>query len=526
MFIQSLKGVIILIQQFTQSLKHLSLRYLTILGSTITVVVFLILYFSFKIFWKHELDIQHSLNRQMFEVERVETVLQMEELELRASLEDYAAWTTMAEFVQTPSQEFINDSIGPHAFVSALIDSAIIFSPEGEVVWNGTFDGEHVTDRALVDLTDPTIVNNILSVAHQASEQEIESFVEYARIGQSATMIASSRICLSDATQCKHGYLVFIRKIRDEFVAQLELATGVGIHILTGEHPPVVRENTHIVIRNDILSNGAIRIEVENNEKLPPFFSWQGAIALSLFSLIMFVVNLQVMNFFIKPFTKAQRYLKQFQHSDGSLPNEDTFISKEARDFARQLNSVISELEESRALLKMQSTIDSLTGIANRRHLYDTANTYIELEQYHYIAVVIVDIDHFKLYNDTYGHIEGDRALVEVAQCLSAVETPYQHLVARYGGEEFCIIMANDMPIILEPYVSQLIASVNALNIPHHTSATAEFITISAGATTAHVDHYDELSAMIQAADRALYRVKETGRNHYRIEPKHDSSPV
>lgn len=86
--------------------------------------------------------------------------------------------------------------------------------------------------------------------------------------------------------------------------------------------------------------------------------------------------------------------------------------------------------------------------------------------------------------------------------------------------------MVNDMPIDLEPYVSQLVASVNALNIPHHTSATAEFITISVGATTAHIDHYDELSAMIQAADRALYRVKETGRNHYRIEPKHDTSPV
>lgn len=515
-----------MIEQLTQKFKHLSLRSLTMIGSTITVILFLVCYFSFKVFWKHEQDVQQSFERQMFEVERVETVLQMEALELRASIEDYAAWTTLANYVEAPSEQFIQESIGPHAFVSALIDSVIIFSPQGEVVWNGTFDGEHVTDRTLVDVTDPTIVNSILSVAYQASEQEIESFVEYARIGQSATMIASSRICLSDATQCKHGYLVFIRKIRDEFIAQIELATGVGIHILTAEHPPVVKENTHILIRNDILSNGAIRIEVENNEKLPPFFSWQWAIALSLFSVIMFVVNLQVMNFFIKPFTKAQRYLKQFQHSGGSLPNEDTFISKEARDFARQLNSVISELEESRALLKMQSTIDSLTGIANRRHLYDTANTYIELEQYHYIAVVIVDIDHFKLYNDTYGHIEGDRALAEVAKCLSAVETPYQHLVARYGGEEFCIIMANDMPIDLEPYVSQLVASVNALNIPHHTSSTAEFITISVGATTAHIDHYDELSAMIQAADRALYRVKETGRNHYRIEPKHDTSPV
>lgn len=513
-------------KKLIHSIKHLSLRYLTILGSTVTVVVFLSFYFSYKIFWKHDQDVEHSLKRQMFEIERVETVLQMEELELRASIEDYAAWTSMANYVQAPTDEFINDSIGAHAFISSLIDSAIIFSPHGDVVWYGTFDGEHVINRSLVDLDNPTLVNSILSAASSSSRQQIESFVQYARIKDSAAMIASSRICLSDATECDYGYLVFIRKVRKEFLAQLVLATGVDIKVLPPTAPQVAGPNTYILTRPDVLSSDAIRIQVTHNEKLPPFFSWQGVLALSVFSLIMFVVNLQVMNFFIKPFIKAQHYLKRFQQSGGSLPSEEAFISKEARDFARQLNSVISELEENRALLKKQSTIDSLTGIANRRYLYDTANSFIEQEQYHYIGVVIVDVDHFKLYNDTYGHIAGDQALIQVAQTLNSVHTPYQHLVARYGGEEFCIIIASDTPIELEPYVKQLVTSVREKKIPHSQSVTADCITVSAGATTAHIDHYGELSFMIQTADRALYQVKANGRNHYKIEPKHDLSPV
>lgn len=157
--------MVVLIEQLTQKFKHLSLRSLTMIGSTITVILFLVCYFSFKVFWKHEQDVQQSFERQMFEVERVETVLQMEELELRASIEDYAAWTTLANYVEVPSEQFIQESIGPHAFVSALIDSAIIFSPSGKLIWNGTFDGEHVISRPIVDLNDPKVVENILSSA-------------------------------------------------------------------------------------------------------------------------------------------------------------------------------------------------------------------------------------------------------------------------------------------------------------------------------------------------------------------------
>ncbi|EGA65034.1 GGDEF family protein [Vibrio brasiliensis LMG 20546] len=515
-----------MIEQLTQKFKHLSLRSLTMIGSTITVILFLVCYFSFKVFWKHEQDVQQSFERQMFEVERVETVLQMEELELRASIEDYAAWTTLANYVEVPSEQFIQESIGPHAFVSALIDSAIIFSPSGELIWNGTFDGEHVISRPIVDLNDPKVVENILSSAKQAPSDYINSFVRYARIKDSAAMVASSRICLSDAQHCDKGYLVFVRKIRDEFIQQLELATGVDIRVLPRSHSSAPIVNTHVLNFEDILSDNMIKIEVSHNEKMPDFFSWQGVAAVTAFSVIMFVVNLLVMNFFIKPFIKSQRALRQFHQSGGQLPSEDNFISKEARDFARQLNRLIAELEDSRAQLKQQSTIDPLTGIANRRYLYDSAKEYIETLRYRYISVVIVDIDHFKLYNDSYGHIAGDKALNQIAQTLKQAPTQYEHLVARYGGEEFCIVLACDSPIEIEPYVSSLVTSVQQLNIENSQSPTAECVTISVGATSGQIERYHQLSALIQFADRALYQVKDTGRNNYKIAPKHELSPV
>lgn len=510
-----------MVEALVQRFKHFSLKRLTIIGSTITVILFLAFTLAFKLFWQYGQDLQESFERQMFEVERVETVLHMEELELRASLEDYAAWTTLADYVDAPSEEFIRDSIGPHAFQSALIDSAIIFSPSGQVVWQGTFDGKQVANRSVIDLSDQRSIDRILFSAMQTPESSVHSFVKYARIGQATAMIASSRICLSDASNCNHGYMVFIRRIRAEFIEQLELATGVGIRILPPSDITPVADNTHIMYISDIMSDHAIRIEVSHNEKLPAFIAWQQVAAVSLFSLIMFVVNLYVVNFFIKPFTKARKYLLQFHNSGGKLPSEDSFVSKEARDFACQFNSVITELEQSRALLKQQSIIDSLTGIANRRHLYDTAKTYIESSQYSYLGVVIIDIDHFKLYNDTYGHIAGDKALTKIAQTLQSVEIAYPHLVARYGGEEFCIVIAAHSEVDFTPYVRELVAAVKALAIEHSQSTTSEVVTVSVGATAAKMGSYRQFSALIQTADYALYQVKHSGRNNYKMETKH-----
>ncbi|NOI81998.1 diguanylate cyclase [Vibrio tubiashii] len=499
--------------------KHLSIRQITIFVSMIAAVLFLFFYLSFKLFWSYGQALEQSKARQQFELERVNTVLRMEELEIRASVEDYAAWTSMARYVDNPDPLFIADSIGSHAFSSKHIDAIVIFDPQGNTVWSGAYNGESVVDMEFLALEDHAVVNKVLSRAFNASQNAIESFLDYATFDGSVFMAASSRICLSDGQQCQHGYLLFIRKIREQFIKDIEASTGVGISIYPAQGSVAdVGLNNTVLYRSALIDDEVkIAINVSHNETLPEFLPTAEIAALSLFALITFMVNLHVVTNLIKPLKAAQQYLKQFQKSGDRLPSEDTFVSKEMRSFARQINDLITELEDKRAILKEQSTIDALTQIANRRSLFETAHNLIENLKYKYIAVVLIDVDHFKLFNDNYGHLEGDAALRKVAKALQAVETPYEKLVSRYGGEEFCILIAGDHPLEINDYLEQLVVQVREIKLEHEYSSTSNVLTISVGATSGQLTSYNQLTRRFQQADQALYEAKNNGRNGFQV---------
>lgn len=504
--------------------KQFSLRQLAFIGSTLTVALFLLCYLGFKAVWSHERALQASLDRQLFEVERVETVLAMEELELRASVEDYAAWSTMANYVISPTQDFVEKSIGKHAFISKIIDGIIIFDNKNNPVWTGYFNGTEVVNQSFIALENAQTVSRLLAKASRSTISTISSYVDYASYQNSAYMIASARICTSDAIDCGFGYLVFIRKIRPEFVAQIELATGVDISVAPSndiEKPNTRKvDNQHYLYKQDTLDNRVIQFKIDHNERLPAFISWQEMAALAFFAFVMFIVNLYVVNFFIAPLREAEGYLKRFGRNGDKLPNADSFVSKEMRSFAHKINAIIVELEEKRAILKQQSNIDVVTGIANRRFLYHQAKHFVDDLEYGYVAIILIDIDHFKPFNDNYGHMQGDGALKEVAQALQQTVTEYEHIVGRYGGEEFCAILAADKPVQLQPYLSLLVENVRQLNIEHLYSSCDNKVTVSAGASSAHIESYSELSRLFQQADEALYQAKHNGRNRAEIYSK------
>ncbi|WP_138858669.1 MULTISPECIES: GGDEF domain-containing protein [Exiguobacterium] len=150
---------------------------------------------------------------------------------------------------------------------------------------------------------------------------------------------------------------------------------------------------------------------------------------------------------------------------------------------------------------------DALTGIANRRLLNEAmANLNVEAKEY---ALILVDIDHFKRVNDTYGHDVGDDVLRELGMLLVA-ESEERHLVGRFGGEEFLIIMPNAN----RDEVTRLAESIRekVSTFPFETSAGTLHITVSLGAC--HSNDI-EVDSVLKHADEALYHAKESGRNRF-----------
>ncbi|PZU98923.1 MAG: diguanylate cyclase response regulator [Pseudanabaena sp.] len=172
-------------------------------------------------------------------------------------------------------------------------------------------------------------------------------------------------------------------------------------------------------------------------------------------------------------------------------------------------------LQEANRKLELMANLDSLTQIANRRRFDDYLTSEWQRHQrdQNSLALIMIDIDYFKRYNDRYGHQGGDDCLMRVAQAMSQVPKRSTDLVARYGGEEFVVILSNtDTQGALK--VAQAIQeAIASLAIIHENSDVSDYVTLSMGfaSLTPTLDLSPEV--LISYADQSLYLAKANGRN-------------
>lgn len=173
------------------------------------------------------------------------------------------------------------------------------------------------------------------------------------------------------------------------------------------------------------------------------------------------------------------------------------------------------ELKRHRDILEDLSTLDGLTGIPNRRKL----DAYLETEwkravrESYPLSLIMIDIDHFKLFNDNYGHGQGDECLKKVARELSNTAKRPADFVARYGGEEFVSVLPNTAIKQAGEFAELLRCNIEKLHIPHEFSPSGNRVTISLGSATIIPTVNKSYDFLINSADKALYTAKSNGRN-------------
>ena len=163
--------------------------------------------------------------------------------------------------------------------------------------------------------------------------------------------------------------------------------------------------------------------------------------------------------------------------------------------------------------LEQLATRDGLTGLANRRCFDDTlhAEWARAMRQHQPLSLLMVDVDNFKAYNDTHGHLGGDECLKQISTAV-AREMRANDLVARYGGEEFAVILPNQSLKGAAIVAERVRCRVEQLRLPNGLDP-AQFVTVSIGAATAIVSRETSASELVATADAALYRAKHMGRN-------------
>lgn len=180
-----------------------------------------------------------------------------------------------------------------------------------------------------------------------------------------------------------------------------------------------------------------------------------------------------------------------------------------------EIASLATQLQKEKETAEKISLTDGMTGISNRRYLDDQVILeYFRMKRTGQpLSIIMLDVDFFKLYNDTYGHLQGDECLKNIARVMKNSVKRATDITARYGGEEFVILLPDTSDSGVQTVAERIRQNVELLNMEHTSSKIASFVTVSIG--TATFNKYSDISPemMIQKADEALYKAKNSGRN-------------
>ena len=223
----------------------------------------------------------------------------------------------------------------------------------------------------------------------------------------------------------------------------------------------------------------------------------------------------------IQPIEVMSAMAKRFGQGDWSvraarkaLPAEFVPLARAFNAMAAQLGQRERELVATNDRLTVIASIDMLSGLANRRGFQSRLDfEWMKAQQYDSeLSLLMIDVDHFKLFNDTYGHPEGDACLSRLGETLAAISAETMGFAGRYGGEEFCLLLPNTGVVRALEIGEMVRTAVQDLAMPHCTSSY-QTVTASVGVACTRPNDTLRPGDLIEAADAALYAAKHRGRN-------------
>ncbi len=261
----------------------------------------------------------------------------------------------------------------------------------------------------------------------------------------------------------------------------------------------------------DELLGIGLATEIDVDEAMQPFYQTR----LILLSVLVITVILSIA--LLALVTSLQRsFQKELQIAHARLEQEVEERTKELCDAKDKLELANQDLE-------VLAITDGVTGLSNRRNF----NHHLEEEwrrcarEHHPLSLLIFDIDYFKGYNDTYGHLLGDECLIKIADFLKESDVAKRpgDLVARYGGEEFVVVLSDAAHDYAEQVAEKIRTGIVGLKMFHKASRVEgiEYVSVSVGVATETDVNQSDAKTLIRKADQALYRAKSEGRNKVSI---------
>ena len=236
---------------------------------------------------------------------------------------------------------------------------------------------------------------------------------------------------------------------------------------------------------------------------------------------VLFAALVAAERLIVRPITVMATIARRFGRGDWAaradrrgLPAEFVPLARAFNEMATQLGRREREMLQANDRLTVMASVDVLTGLANRRGFQSRLDfEWMKSQQTNDgLALVMIDVDHFKAFNDNYGHPEGDACLAQIGQALGTIAHEAMGFAARYGGEEFCLLLPCSNAELATQIGERIRTAIQDLAIPHATAATQR-VTASIGLASTWPNETQTQKDLVEAADAALYAAKHHGRN-------------
>ena len=451
---------------------------------------------------------------------------------------DYAAWTSTHDFMTNQNQDYIDENLVDGTFENLELDGIFYINEKLElIVGKGiNYKTGKTLNFSFYDFK--KFPHNLTMLPTPTIDFSSPKTMGFLSTQNGPAIYSVNQIRKSDKGGENRGFLILIKLIDDKFTEDLSIYTLTKISFspipqnknlkglkLWNEKSTMttVKPFSNILIE-DMNTRPVVILKMEHSVgNIPDLINGQSLIFITMISFLFYMVYRLVSITIIVPVKKLASDIKLYDSKDKYIPLNENYTVKELSTVSKNVNELMSTVQKQNELLAKQVSTDQLTQVMNRYGLKTELDKHKDqcIRLNVGFIVVMCDIDHFKSYNDSFGHMKGDEALFEVAQSLEKHCQRPSDICARFGGEEFTLLFSGMSEEDLHRKLQDIIGTMENLNVPHSKSPIAAYVTVSLGATIVQpsdvVNFSLPIDEIIKKADNALYQAKATGRNRFVI---------
>ncbi|WP_386083637.1 diguanylate cyclase domain-containing protein [Vreelandella sp. F11] len=511
-----------MVQHYSRSLRF---RFLAALGGVLLIALMSLVVLSRWVIFPALHKEERAVVTQ--ELRKIERALQISQQNLLAQARDWAIWDDTYEFVQGNYPGYTDTNFSQQMFEEMGYQLMAFFNAEGGVHFlaginpaTGQYHTCYSTER------DCRWMSGLIRTMQASIKEDPKQGKSELYAGSPPLIVASNPIFRTDESGPSQGWLFKVRPMDNAWLALIEDYTGLETTLSvvnSSESKDIaitISGNTIFAQRylstyplNEQLALGTQLNRTSYLASLETFryvLLWTACLML----LVIVLVLLLLERIILKPLKILTRFTQQ---ASDDLEGAHSLLLRgdEIGILARAFQKQFKRQQQLNADLIELSTHDPLTGLPNRRlfdqRLQELVNIAIASGQP--LTVMMIDIDHFKLFNDHYGHPEGDVCLQRVAQAMHNVASTHGFFIARTGGEEFSAMLPATSATQAVEKSQALSHAIDQLQQPHQVSPVASYVTVSIGISQLNIEGAMTPSVLMTTADQALYAAKAAGRH-------------